>query len=203
MQKETDDTIAYSGGLDQIELENRILKETINQLQQEIERLHSPALMVCEISEMAPDNQAIIRVQNGNQFLVNIASGAKKLKSGDTVLCEQKNLSILRKSTSVKQFDSDKFIIIEDPNLKWEAVGGLDAQIEEIKEVVELPLLKPKLFKEIGIEPPKGVLLHGPPGTGKTLLAKAVATSTNSTFLEIVGSELVQKFIGEGAKLIK
>ena len=68
---------------------------------------------------------------------------------------------------------------------------------------LELPLKKPKLFKKIGIQPPKGILLHGPPGTGKTLLAKAVAASTNSTFIEIVASELVQKFIGEGARLVK
>jgi proteasome regulatory subunit len=75
--------------------------------------------------------------------------------------------------------------------------------VQEIKEVIELPLKKPELFKEIGIQPPKGILLYGPPGTGKTLLAKAVASSTNSTFIQVVGSELVQKFIGEGAKLVK
>ena len=79
----------------------------------------------------------------------------------------------------------------------------MDKQIEEIKEVVELPLIKPELFKKVGIQPPKGILLHGPPGTGKTILAKAVAASTHSTFIELVGSELVQKFIGEGAKLVK
>ena len=76
-------------------------------------------------------------------------------------------------------------------------------QVREIKEVIELPLIKPDLFRQVGISPPKGVLLYGPPGTGKTLLAKAVANSTNATFIEIVGSELVQKFIGEGAKLVK
>ena len=76
-------------------------------------------------------------------------------------------------------------------------------QIQEIKEVVELPLKNPELFRKIGITPPKGVLLYGEPGTGKTLLAKGVAASTNSTFIEVVGSELVQKFIGEGAKLVK
>jgi proteasome regulatory subunit len=75
--------------------------------------------------------------------------------------------------------------------------------MNEIKEVVELPLKNPELFKEVGITPPKGILLYGPPGTGKTLLAKAVASSTKSTFIEVVGSELVQKFIGEGAKLVK
>jgi proteasome regulatory subunit len=76
-------------------------------------------------------------------------------------------------------------------------------QVREIKEVVELPLKKPELFKKVGITPPKGILLYGEPGTGKTLLAKAVASSTNSTFIEIVASELVQKFIGEGAKMVK
>jgi len=87
--------------------------------------------------------------------------------------------------------------------LLWKDVGGLSEQIEDIKEVIELPLLNPKLFKKVGIQPPKGILLYGPPGTGKTILAKAVASSTNSTFIEIVGSELVQKFIGEGAKMVK
>ena len=76
-------------------------------------------------------------------------------------------------------------------------------QINEIREAVELPLKRPELFKRIGIEPPKGVLLHGPPGTGKTLLAKAVAHETNAHFMRVVGSELVQKYIGEGARLVR
>jgi proteasome regulatory subunit len=97
----------------------------------------------------------------------------------------------------------EKFVIIEKPNTTWDKIGGLQEQEQEIKEIIELPLKNPKLFEKIGIEPPKGILLHGPPGTGKTLLAKAVAASTNSTFIEVVGSELVQKFIGEGAKLVK
>ena len=92
---------------------------------------------------------------------------------------------------------------MEKPTTSWKEVGGLNEQIEEIKEVVELPLLNPKLFEKVGIVPPKGILLYGPPGTGKTILAKAVANATNSTFIEIVGSELVQKFIGEGAKMVK
>jgi len=92
---------------------------------------------------------------------------------------------------------------MEKPTISWDDIGGLKDQIKEIQEVVELPLKKPELFKNVGIKPPKGILLHGPPGTGKTLLAKAVAASTNSTFIEIVASELVQKFIGEGAKLVK
>ncbi|MCQ5273386.1 AAA family ATPase, partial [Schaalia odontolytica] len=78
-----------------------------------------------------------------------------------------------------RRFNVEKFVIVEKPKISWEDIGGLEPQIQEIKEVVELPLKKPELFKKIGISPPKGVLLYGEPGTGKTLLAKAVAASTN------------------------
>ena len=98
-------------------------------------------------------------------------------------MVEQKNLTVVRKIPQTKKFSVEKFVIMEKPNLSWENIGGLEEQIEEIKEVIELPLLKPELFKKVGIQPPKGVLLHGPPGTGKTLLAKAVAASTHSTFI--------------------
>ncbi|MBI2145242.1 AAA family ATPase [Candidatus Woesearchaeota archaeon] len=135
--------------------------------------------------------------------MVEVLSDCGKLRPGDTVFVEQKNLSIVRKANVTRKFNSEKFIIVEKPNVGWNDIGGLDDQMREIREIVELPLNKPELFEQIGIQPPKGVLLHGHPGTGKTLLAKAVATATNSTFIEVVGSELVQKFIGEGAKLVK
>jgi len=115
----------------------------------------------------------------------------------------KKNLNIIKKIPITKQFDIESFVIVEKPEVLWKDIGGLDLQAREIKEVVELPLKKPELFKKVGITPPKGILLYGDPGTGKTLLAKAVASSTNSTFIEIVASELVQKFIGEGAKMVK
>jgi proteasome regulatory subunit len=93
--------------------------------------------------------------------------------------------------------------IEEAPDVRFSQIGGLDIQISEIREIVELPLKRPDLFAAVGIEPPKGVLLHGPPGTGKTILAKAVAQSTEATFLRVVGSEFVQKYIGEGARLVR
>lgn len=186
----------------QMEEENRILKDTIHRLKTELDRYREPALMVCEINELMKD-KAIIRVPNGNLFYVNIGTGIKELNSGDMVLCEQKNLTVIDKVHTAKTFNVEKFVIVEKPKIKWKDVGGLKEQAEEIKEVIELPLKKPELFKKVGIQPPKGILLYGPPGTGKTLLAKAVASSTNSTFIEIVGSELVQKFIGEGAKMVK
>ncbi len=95
------------------------------------------------------------------------------------------------------------FEVEEKPDVTYSDIGGLDKQIEEIKEAVELPLLKPELFERVGIEPPKGVMLYGPPGTGKTLLAKAVARQTEATFIRVVGSEFVQKYIGEGARLVR
>jgi proteasome regulatory subunit len=93
--------------------------------------------------------------------------------------------------------------IVDAPKESYTDIGGLEQQILEIKEAVELPLKKPELFEKVGIEPPRGVLLHGPPGTGKTLLARAVAHETQAHFLRVVGSELVQKYIGEGARLVR
>jgi proteasome regulatory subunit len=181
--------------------ENKILKETVNKLKEEIDRFKLPPLMVCEVMDLF-GKEAIIRIPNGNQFSVNIADSCEKLRAGDMVLADQKNLTIIKKIPITKKFNIEKFVIVEKPKISWEEVGGLSQQVREIKEVVELPLKKPELFKKVGITPPKGILLYGYPGTGKTLLAKAVAASTNSTFIEIVGSELVQKFIGEGAKMV-
>merc|ERR1711907_347834 len=82
-------------------------------------------------------------------------------------------------------------------------VGGLYEQIQEVKEAVELPLTHPELYEEMGIKPPKGVILYGEPGTGKTLLAKAVANETSATFLRVVGSELIQKYLGDGPKMVR
>jgi Proteasome-activating nucleotidase len=93
--------------------------------------------------------------------------------------------------------------VIEKPNVRYSDIGGLSEQIRELREVVELPLVKPHLFRELGIDPPKGVLLYGPPGTGKTLLAKAVAAESNATFIHVVASEFAQKFVGEGARMVK
>merc|ERR1712021_172391 len=89
------------------------------------------------------------------------------------------------------------------PQETYADIGGLDQQIQEIKESVELPLTHPEYYEEMGIRPPKGVILYGPPGTGKTPLAKAVANQTSATFLRVVGSELIQKYLGDGPKLVR
>jgi len=188
--------------VNELEEENRLLRETLSQLREEIERYRSPALMVAEVVDVIKD-KAIIALPNGNKFFVHVSSEVKNLMPGETVLVEQRNLTVVNRAISSKHFNVERFVILERPNVKWSEIGGLANQVREIKEVIELPLKNPELFKKVGIQPPKGILLYGPPGTGKTLLAKAVASSTKSTFIEIVGSELVQKFIGEGAKLVK
>jgi len=193
----------YTTVSNRLEEENRLLKNTINKLKEELDRIREAPLMVCEIRDVFEKGKVIIRIPNGNQFSVNVSGSCEKLKAGDMVLADQKNLNVIKKVPITKKFNIEKFVIVEQPTVSWEDIGGLDTQAEEIQEVVELPLKKPELFKKIGIQPPKGILLYGPPGTGKTLLAKAVAASTKSTFVEVVGSELVQKFIGEGAKLVK
>lgn len=184
-----------------LEEENNVLKETVNKIKEELDRLKQPPLMVCEVLDLMKEH-AVIRIPNGNQFYVTYDKSLK-LRIGDSVVCDQKNINIIKKIDTSKKFNVEKFVIMEKPKVNWDMIGGLSEQENEIKEVIELPLKKPELFKKVGITPPKGILLYGPPGTGKTLLAKAVAASTNSTFIEIVGSELVQKFIGEGAKLVK
>jgi proteasome regulatory subunit len=192
----------YTANSSPLEDENVVLRDTVGRLQGEIERYKKAPLMVCEVRELVNSN-ALIKIPNGNQFFVEIAEECGGIRPGDTVLVEQKNLMVVRKLNIQKRFNVDKFVIVEKPKVSWRDIGGLAEQVREIQEVVELPLKKPELFEQIGITPPKGILLHGPPGTGKTLLAKAVATATDSTFIEIVGSELVQKFVGEGAKLVK
>lgn len=198
-----DISYGYQASVHWLEEENRFLRESVENLERELDKFKRAPLISCEIRDVLEDSKALIRLPNGNEFLVELTDKCNDVVAGDMVLAEQKNLTIVRKLDRARRVDADKFVIIEKPKLSWKQVGGLADQENEIKEVIELPLTKPDLFRKVGIEPPKGILLYGPPGTGKTLLAKAVAASTKSTFIEVVGSELVQKFIGEGAKLVK
>ncbi len=191
-----------SSTLTRLEEESSMLRDLFNNANSELNNLRRPALLVAEVVSIHGD-KATIKLPNGNKFYCYVSKELKDLQGGDSVLVDQKSLNVVDKISVNNYFDVEKFVIIEKPQEHWKEIGGLKQEIVEIKEVIELPLKKPKLFKEVGIQPPKGVLLYGPPGTGKTLLAKAVAHSTNATFIEVVGSELVQKFIGEGAKLVK
>lgn len=187
-----------------LEEENKNLKRTVQFYQTELEKFRTPPFVVSEVISISKNNQALVKLPNQSNFMVEISQDVKDLKSGDMVLNEQKSLIILGKVDTVKNFAVENYLIVnENIKISWNDIGGLKTETEKVKDVLELPLLKPQMFKNMGITPPKGVLLHGPPGTGKTMIAKALAKETNATFIELVGSELVQKFIGEGAKLVK
>jgi len=203
IKKLEEENRVISTSLNRLEEESAMLREMFNSASNELNNLRKPSLLVADVVSSLENNQAIIKLPNGNKFCCYVSKDIENLKSGDSVLVDQKSLNIVKPINIGNNDEIEKYVIIDKPKESWKEIGGLNEEIIEVKEVIELPLKKPKLFEKIGIEPPKGILLYGPPGTGKTLLAKAVAHSTNATFIEVVGSELVQKFIGEGAKLVK
>lgn len=188
-----------------VESERIRFEREVRRLRSEIERLRSPPLIVGTVSDILEDGRVVVKSSTGPKFLVNVSQyvDLSELKPGARVAMNQQTLAVVSVLPSPKDPTVYGFEIEEKPNVTYADIGGLDKQIEEVREAVELPLLKPELFAELGIEPPKGVLLYGPPGTGKTLIAKAVATETNATFIRVVGSEFVQKYIGEGARLVR
>ncbi len=188
-----------------IESERLRYEREVRRLRSEIERLRSPPLLVGTISDVLDDGRVIVKSSTGPKFIVFASQyiDPEELKPGVRVALNQQTLAVVSILPSSKDPMVYGFEVEEKPDVTYADIGGLDAQIEEIREAVELPMLKPELFKEVGIDPPKGVLLYGPPGTGKTLLAKAVANQTKATFIRVVGSEFVQKFIGEGARLVR
>ncbi|MDD1634094.1 MAG: proteasome-activating nucleotidase [Methanomicrobiales archaeon] len=198
--------------LRQMEVEKRYsetqkirFERDLRKLKSEIEQLRSPPLVIGTITDVVDQNRVIVRSSSGPRFLVRASQciEADQLKPGVRCTMNQQSLAIVEILPSTYDPQVYGMEVVESPTESYADIGGLGPQIQEIKEAVELPLKRPDLFEKVGIEPPKGVLLYGPPGTGKTLLAKAVAHETNAHFLRVVGSELVQKYIGEGARLVR
>ena len=198
--------------LRQIEADKRYIEtqkiryeREVRKLKSESEQLRSPPLIIGTVTDVIDASRVIVRSSAGPRFMVRSSPSlnAEELKPGVRCTLNQQSLAIVELLPS--SFDSAVYgmELVDSPLETYADIGGLEAQINEIREAVELPLKRPELFDRIGIAPPKGVLLHGPPGTGKTLLAKAVAHETNAHFMLVVGSELVQKYIGEGARLVR
>ncbi len=181
------------------------LQKEIKRMRSEMERLKSPPLIIGSIKDVLVDGRVIVKSSTGPDFIVSTSEyvPSEDITVGARVALNKQTLAVM----SVLPASLDPIVIgaeiVEKPSISYGDIGGLEEQIREIREAVEDPLLRPELYKRVGIEPPKGVLLVGPPGTGKTLLAKAVAHQTNATFIRMVGSELVQKYIGEGARLVR
>ncbi len=188
-----------------IESELFRLQKELKRMRTEMERLKSPPLIIGVIKDILQDGRVIVKSSTGPDFIVGTSEyvPSQDLVVGARVALNKQTLAVM----GVLPPSLDPIVIgaeiIEKPSVKYDDIGGLEEQIRDVREAVEDPLLRPELYKKIGIEPPKGVLLVGPPGTGKTLLAKAVAHQTKATFIRFVGSELVQKYIGEGARLVR
>lgn len=181
------------------------IERELRSIQAEFDRIRAPPLISATLLNVLEDGRAIVRSSTGPHFVVTASQFIKpeQLKPGTLVALNQRNFSIMEVLPSRKDPLVLGMEIEEAPDVSYDDVGGLENQIQEIRESVELPMLKPELFKKVGIEPPKGVLLYGAPGTGKTLLARAVAHETRATFIRVIGSELVQKYIGEGARMVR
>ena len=181
------------------------LQKELKRLKAELERLKAPPLIIGQIKDILADGRVVVKSSTGPDFIVGTSDYVSPdlLISGARVALNKQTLAVM----GVLPPSLDPIVIgaeiIAKPETLYDDIGGLEEQILEVREAVEDPLLRPELYKKVGIDPPKGVLLVGPPGTGKTLLAKAVAKQTNATFIRFVGSELVQKYIGEGARLVR
>ena len=188
-----------------IETQKIRYEREVRKLKSESEQLRSPPLIIGTIVDVVDSSRVIVRSSAGPRFLVRSSPSINQddLKPGARCTLNQQSLAIVELLPSSIDAQVYSMELIDAPQETYADIGGLEDQINEIREAVELPLKRPDLFTRIGIEPPKGVLLHGPPGTGKTLLAKAVAHETNAHFMRVVGSELVQKYIGEGARLVR
>jgi len=183
---------------------SRLEKET-QTLRTELEKLRQSPLITATVVDILEDGRAIVKSSTGPNFVVHIASSIskEKLEPGAVVALNQRSFAITQELPPSRDPIIRAMEIEEKPDVSYVDIGGLQDQLREVRETVEIPLSNPKLFDVIGIEPPNGVLLTGPPGTGKTLVARAVAHQTNATFIRVIGSELVQKFIGEGARLVR
>ncbi len=188
-----------------IESERDQYKRETKKYKAELEQYRTPPLVIGTIESIADDGRVIVRSTTGPQFLSKVSENVKPEDLIRGSQCALHPQSFVLVEVLPNKYDS--FVtgmeVETAPNVSYADVGGLEIQKTLLREAVELPLLKPQLFEKVGIEPPKGVLLYGPPGTGKTLLAKAVAHETNAVFIHVVGSELVQKYIGEGARLVR
>jgi len=180
------------------------LQKENSQLKRENNQLKKMPLFVAVIVDILENGEIYLRQQGNNQeYLTHASDDLLPLLKPGAKVAVNNALSIVKIIGNV--YDS-RVRVMEleiSPDISYAQIGGLEDEIKEVRESVEYPLTKPEIFRRIGVEPPKGILLHGPPGTGKTLIAKAVAHEAKATFIRMSGSELVHKFIGEGAGLVR
>lgn len=190
---------------DYIKDEQRHLKRELVRAQEEVKRIKSVPLVIGQFLEPIDENTGIVSLTTGSNYVVRILSTLdRELFKPLLLVALHRHLNAL---VDILPPEADLSISIvgetDKPDVTYADVGGLDMQKQEIREAVELPLTQGDLYSQIGIDPPRGVLLYGPPGTGKTMLVKAVANSTTASFIRINGSEFVQKYLGEGPRMVR
>jgi proteasome regulatory subunit len=179
------------------------LTSKVDRLERENETLKSSSLYVATAEELTDDGVVVKQHGNNQEVLTEVAPTLREdLEAGDRVAIND-SFSVQRILDPETDARAQAMQVEASPEVRYDDIGGLESQTREVREAVEEPLVNADQFRKVGIEPPSGVLLHGPPGTGKTMLAKAVANHTDATFIKMAGSELVQKFIGEGARLVR
>lgn len=188
-----------------IKNEQKFLKREYIWAKEEVKKIQSVPLVIGQFSEMINENYGITTSTTGTNYYVRVLStlNREELKPNASVALHRHSHAVV----DILPPETDSAIqmmkMTEKPDVSYKDVGGLDVQKQEIKEAVELPLTNPELYAQIGIDPPRGVLLYGPPGTGKTMMAKAVAHHTDAAFIRVVGSEFVQKYLGEGPRMVR
>ncbi|KAI9340027.1 P-loop containing nucleoside triphosphate hydrolase protein [Zopfochytrium polystomum] len=183
----------------------RGLEKDYDKSEEDLKALQSVGQTIAEVLKQLSEERFIVKASSGPRYVVGCRSKVpkEKLKQGTRVALDMTTLTIMR----ILPREVDPLVYnmsTEDPgNITFAGIGGLSEQIRELREVIELPLINPELFLRVGIKPPKGVLLYGPPGTGKTLLARAVAATLECNFLKVVSSAIVDRYIGESARIVR
>jgi proteasome regulatory subunit len=183
--------------------ENNKYQQKLERLTHENKKLKQSPLFVATVQEVNEEGVIIKQHGNNQEALTEVTEEMRSELEPDARVAVNNSLSVVKRLDKETDVRARVMQVDHSPDVRYEDIGGLEAQMQEVRETVEMPLDRPEMFEQVGIEPPSGVLLHGPPGTGKTMLAKAVANQTDATFIKMAGSELVHKFIGEGAKLVR
>jgi len=180
-------------------------KKAFDKTEDDLKALQSVGQIIGEVLRQLDSEKYIVKASSGPRYVVGCRNKVdkEKLVAGARVALDMTTLTIMRHLP--REVDPVVYNMLqEDPGaVDYSQVGGLGDQIRELRETIELPLMNPELFLRVGIKPPKGVLLYGPPGTGKTLLARAIASNIDANFLKVVSSAIVDKYIGESARLIR
>jgi proteasome regulatory subunit len=183
--------------------ENNKYQQKLERLTHENKKLKQSPLFVATVQELTSEGVIIKQHGNNQEALTEVTDEMRAELEPDARVAVNNSLSVVKTLDDETDVRARVMQVDHSPEVTYGDIGGIEEQVEEVRETVEMPLRNPGMFDDVGIDPPSGVLLHGPPGTGKTMLAKAVANQTDAAFIKMAGSELVHKFIGEGAKLVR